>query len=46
MVANLPDDFMDRKGSYWRLAYNLLDAPSHHQTHMEQMRAAVARARQ
>ena len=46
MVANLPDDFMDRKGSYWRLAYNLLDVPSHHQTHMEQMRAAVARARQ
>lgn len=46
IVANLPDDFMDRKGTYWRLAYNLLDAPYHHQTHMEQMRAAVASARQ
>ena len=46
LVANLSNDFMDRKGSYWRLAYNLLDAPYHHQTHMEQMRAAVASARQ
>ncbi|HEX6385558.1 MAG TPA: SRPBCC domain-containing protein [Anaerolineae bacterium] len=46
MVANLPRDFLDRKATYWRLAYNLLDEPYHHETHMEQMRAAVAGARQ
>lgn len=46
IVANLPEDFLERKGSYWRLAYNLLDTPYHHETHLGQMRAAITSAGQ
>jgi uncharacterized protein YndB with AHSA1/START domain len=45
-IARLPDEFLARKGSYWRLAYNELDAPYHHQIHMEQMRNALTAARE
>lgn len=45
LIANLPAEFMARKGSYWRLAYNLLEAPYHHRTHLQQMQEAVAAAR-
>ncbi|MDT8307277.1 MAG: SRPBCC domain-containing protein [Anaerolineae bacterium] len=43
-IKNLPADFAERKGSYWRLAYNLLEEPFHHEAHLEQMRAAIAQA--
>lgn len=46
LVANLPETFVARKGTYWRLAYNLLESPYHLQSHIEQMRTAVAQARQ
>ena len=45
LVANLPPEFVSRKGSYWRLAFNLLEAPYHHRTHMQQMQEAVGAAR-
>jgi uncharacterized protein YndB with AHSA1/START domain len=41
MLANLPLAFVARKGSYWRLAYNLLDGQSHAQVHLEQIQAAL-----
>jgi hypothetical protein len=43
-VSNLPQSFVARKASYWRLAYQLLETPYHHQTHMAQMREAIAAA--
>lgn len=41
-IKNLPADFAERKGSYWRLAYDLLEEPFHHHAHLEQMREAIA----
>lgn len=43
-IENMPADFAGRKGSYWRLAYDLMNAPLHHHEHLEQMRAAIERA--
>jgi hypothetical protein len=37
--AHLPLSFLERKGSYWRIAYGALEAPYHHQVHLEQMRS-------
>lgn len=45
MVSKLPDDFMARKGSFWRLAYNLLETPYHFDEHCEAMRTALAAAK-
>ena len=45
LIARLPQDFVARKGSYWRLAYNLVDDPFHHRLHLDQMRLALAAAR-
>ncbi|HSM57343.1 MAG TPA: SRPBCC domain-containing protein [Candidatus Sulfomarinibacteraceae bacterium] len=41
-VEHLPATFLERKASYWRLAYQLLETPYHHHTHMDQMREAMA----
>lgn len=46
LVSNLPPEFIDRKGTYWRLAYNLQEEPYHHRTHLQQMQEAVEAARQ
>jgi uncharacterized protein YndB with AHSA1/START domain len=46
LLANLPDEFIARKGSYWRLAYNSLEENSHFYGHVEQMRTLVETARQ
>jgi uncharacterized protein YndB with AHSA1/START domain len=43
-IENLPTEFLQRKNSYWRLAYDLLDTPFHHRAHLEQMRAAIEQA--
>jgi hypothetical protein len=43
-IENLPAEFLQRKNSYWRLAYDLLDTPFHHRAHLEQMRAAIEQA--
>lgn len=45
LVRNLPQEFMTRKGTYWRMAYNLLEAPYHHRSHMQQMQETVEAAR-
>lgn len=45
LIANLPSDFQNHKGSFWRLAYSEADSPYHHRNHLEQMSAAVAAAR-
>jgi uncharacterized protein YndB with AHSA1/START domain len=45
-LANLPEEFVARKGSYWRLAYTLLQDFDHFDGHLEQMQAALDAARQ
>jgi len=44
-VAHLPEEFLARKGEYWRLAYGLLQDPFHFDSHLEQMKAALEAAR-
>lgn len=46
LLANLPEPFLARKSSYWRLAYQMLETSHHHQSHMAQMRKAIEKARQ
>jgi len=46
LLAHLPDEFLARKGSYWRVAYAALEAPYHLYNHIEQMRASIQAARQ
>jgi uncharacterized protein YndB with AHSA1/START domain/uncharacterized damage-inducible protein DinB len=45
LLAYLPEEFFQRKGSYWRLAYQCLTVPTHILTHLEQMQAALQAAR-
>jgi uncharacterized protein YndB with AHSA1/START domain len=45
ILANLPEEFVARKGSYWRLAYGLVEEPYHFFSHVEQMQAALEAAR-
>jgi uncharacterized protein YndB with AHSA1/START domain len=45
LYENLPPSFIERKGSYWRLAYNALEDPYHFHTHLDQMRAVLEAAR-
>jgi uncharacterized protein YndB with AHSA1/START domain len=44
-LANLPDEFVARKGTYWRLANVLLQDPYHFNSHLEQMQATLDAAR-
>lgn len=45
LLARLPEELAMRKGTYWRIAYNILEDISHKQTHLEQMQAALQAAR-
>jgi uncharacterized protein YndB with AHSA1/START domain len=45
MLAKLPDDFVARKRSYWRLGTGLLQPMEHVRGHIEQIQAAIASAR-
>jgi uncharacterized protein YndB with AHSA1/START domain/uncharacterized damage-inducible protein DinB len=45
LLAYLPEEFIQRKGSYWRLAYQCLYFPTHFFSHLEQMQAALKLAR-
>lgn len=45
-LTRLPEDFVARKGSYWRLAYNMVDEPYHFSLHLDQMRSAIEAARE
>jgi uncharacterized protein YndB with AHSA1/START domain len=42
MLAALPDEFVARKGSYWRLAYGLTESRIHDDGHLAQIREALA----
>jgi len=44
MLAALPEDFLARKGSFWRLSYVLISSPQHAQGHYQQIRSAIASA--
>jgi hypothetical protein len=44
MLAGLPDEFVARKGSFWRLAYGYTQARPHYEEHFAQIRAAIAAA--
>jgi uncharacterized protein YndB with AHSA1/START domain len=46
MIAELPEKLVARKGSYWRLAYNLIEDKYHLPSHLDQMRAALDAARE
>jgi membrane-associated protease RseP (regulator of RpoE activity) len=41
MIANLPEDFVARKASYWRLGYQALMINYHFQDHLQQMKDAL-----
>jgi len=45
ILERLPEEFVARKGSFWRLSYNLLQDPYHYYSHKEQMQAALDIAR-
>ncbi len=42
LLRALPDSFVQRRGSYWRVAHNFLQPPFHHRVHIEQIKAARA----
>ena len=44
LLASLPDEFVARKGSYWRLAYSYTQARPHYEEHFAQIRAALEAA--
>lgn len=44
-IAHLPEEFIARKGEYWRLAYGLLQDPYHFDAHLEQMQAVLDASR-
>jgi uncharacterized protein YndB with AHSA1/START domain len=46
VLAALPDDFVNRKRSYWRAANAALQTADHTREHLRQIEAAVAAARQ
>jgi uncharacterized protein YndB with AHSA1/START domain len=46
MLAALPDDFVNRKRSYWRVANSALQTADHTREHLRQIEAAVAAVRQ
>ncbi len=45
LIASFPDDFVQNKASYWRIAYNLIEDPYHHRVHLDQMSKAIEAAR-
>jgi uncharacterized protein YndB with AHSA1/START domain len=44
-ISHLPEEFLARKGEYWRLAYGLLQDPYHFDAHLEQMQSALDASR-
>lgn len=45
LLEHLPEDFIARKGSYWRVAYNFLEESTHFNSHVEQMHKLIIEAR-
>jgi uncharacterized protein YndB with AHSA1/START domain len=46
LFARIPDEFIARKGTYWRLVYGAVEDPHHFHSHIGQMRAALDAARE
>lgn len=46
MLARLTKEFSNRKASFWRLAYNMLEPQYHLDSHIDQMRATLEAARE
>jgi uncharacterized protein YndB with AHSA1/START domain len=42
LYARLPEEFVQRKSGYWRLAFNAFETPTHFDAHLDQMRTTVA----
>lgn len=45
ILEKLPEDFVARKSTFWRMSYNLLQDPYHYFSHKDQMQAALDSAR-
>ena len=45
ILERLPEEFVERKSSFWRLSYNMLQDPYHYFSHKDQMQAALDMAR-
>lgn len=45
IIEHIPEEFIARKGEYWRLAYGILQDPYHFESHLEQMQSALEAAR-
>jgi len=41
LYENLPTEFINRKGGYWRLAYYSLESPYHFETHILQIKESL-----
>jgi uncharacterized protein YndB with AHSA1/START domain len=46
IITSLPAEFMARKASYRRMALSWFNTPDHHREHFQQIRAALAAARE
>lgn len=46
LYTGLPREVVERKGSYWRIAYSAVDTPTHFEIHLDQIKAAIAAARE
>jgi uncharacterized protein YndB with AHSA1/START domain len=46
LLNHLPDQFVAKKGSFWRISTNLLEGASHFDSHLEQMTKLVEEAKQ
>lgn len=45
MLAGLPPEFVARRSTFWRMAYNYTQASLHFDEHVQQIKAALAAAR-
>ncbi len=45
LIKNLPKEFVAHKGSYWKLAFALLQPGTHTQDHLSQIKDAIAKGK-
>jgi uncharacterized protein YndB with AHSA1/START domain len=45
LLVRLPQNFVDRRGSYWQVAYNSIQENTHLDGHIEQIKATIQAAR-
>lgn len=44
IYARLPQELLQRKGSFWRIAFSAVDQPTHFDAHLDQIKATIAAA--